>query len=169
MGFKPSCLAQSYTDTQQTLATCPALHCTRSCLLASQPVCCDLRDTVRAWKPDLIADTVREAPHCWQRRNMMREALSLSNSVSGLLQLLHSTYLQKCGRGRGVAASMLRGKQIRRKRATKPEQQPMHMMAEGRREVAHSFMYLRRQPSNALGWKRPFTMRRCSPSSEPAW
>ena len=31
---------------------------------------------------------------CWQRRNMMRVAESRSRSVSGLLQLLHSTYLQ---------------------------------------------------------------------------
>ena len=31
---------------------------------------------------------------CWQRRNMIRVAESRSRSVSGLLQLLHSTYLQ---------------------------------------------------------------------------
>lgn len=31
---------------------------------------------------------------CWQRRNMMRVAESRSSRVSGLLQLLHSTYLQ---------------------------------------------------------------------------
>ena len=31
---------------------------------------------------------------CWQRRNMIRVAESRSSSVSGLLQLLHSTYLQ---------------------------------------------------------------------------
>ena len=30
---------------------------------------------------------------CWQRRNMMRVEVSLSSRVSGLLQLLHSTYL----------------------------------------------------------------------------
>ena len=32
---------------------------------------------------------------CWQRRNMMRVAESRSRRVSGLLQLLHSTYLQQ--------------------------------------------------------------------------
>ena len=30
---------------------------------------------------------------CWQRRNIMRVAESRSSKVSGLLQLLHSTYL----------------------------------------------------------------------------
>ena len=49
---------------------------------------------VLATKPALMVATVRDAPHCWHRRNMMRVALSLSNRVSGLLQLLHSTYLQ---------------------------------------------------------------------------
>ena len=38
--------------------------------------------------------TVLDAPHCWHLRNMIRVALSLSSNVSGLLQLLHSTYLQ---------------------------------------------------------------------------
>lgn len=36
-------------------------------------------------------DTVREAEHCWQRRNMMRVEESRSSSVSTDLQLLHST------------------------------------------------------------------------------
>ena len=49
---------------------------------------------VLATKPALMVATVRDAPHCWHRKNMMRVALSLSNRVSGLLQLLHSTYLQ---------------------------------------------------------------------------
>ena len=38
--------------------------------------------------------TVRLAPHCWQRRNMMRVPASRSSSVSGLLQLAQSTYLE---------------------------------------------------------------------------
>ena len=38
--------------------------------------------------------TVLDAPHCWHLRNMIRVALSLSSNVSGLLQLLHRTYLQ---------------------------------------------------------------------------
>lgn len=58
---------------------------------------CDLRDTVRAWKPLLMADTVREAPHCWHRMNMMRVDASLSSSVSGDLHELHSTYLREEG------------------------------------------------------------------------
>lgn len=53
-----------------------------------------LRLDVLATKPALIGATVRDAPHCWQRRNMMRVLLSLSSNVSGLLQLLHRTYLQ---------------------------------------------------------------------------
>ena len=52
---------------------------------------------VLATKPALMVATVRDAPHCWHRKNMMRVALSLSNRVSGLLQLLHSTYLQAHG------------------------------------------------------------------------
>jgi hypothetical protein len=61
------------------------------CAPTLYPVCWLLRDTVRAWYPVLMADTVREAEHCWQRRNMMRVAESLSSRVSTLLQLLHST------------------------------------------------------------------------------
>lgn len=36
-------------------------------------------------------DTVRDAEHCWQRRNMIRVDESRSSSVSTDLQLLHST------------------------------------------------------------------------------
>lgn len=73
---------------QQTLLSLPAPQPH----LPPQPVCCDLRLTVRAWKPALMADTVREAPHCWQRRNMMRVEESRSSRVSGDLQELQSTY-----------------------------------------------------------------------------
>lgn len=59
---------------------------------------------VRATNPALMGATVRDAPHCWQRKNMMRVELSLSSSVSGLLQLLHSTYL-----GKGWGGAQRRG------------------------------------------------------------
>mmetsp|Transcript_5452 Transcript_5452/g.15501 ORF Transcript_5452/g.15501 Transcript_5452/m.15501 type:complete len:92 (+) Transcript_5452:73-348(+) len=52
----------------------------------------DFRDLVLAWNPVLMAETVLDAPHCWQRRNMIRVPESLSSSVSGDLQLLHRTY-----------------------------------------------------------------------------
>ena len=35
------------------------------------------------------------------------------------------------------------------------------------RSGAYSFMYLLRTPSNALGWKRPFTISRLWPSKDP--
>lgn len=59
-------------------------------------VCC-LRVT-RATKPDLMACTVLEAPHCWQRKCMSLVAESLSSRVSTDLQPGHNTYLQGGGK-----------------------------------------------------------------------
>jgi hypothetical protein len=56
-----------------------------------------------------MACTVREAPHCWQRRCMRRVALSLSSSVSTLLQPGHSTYLGEAGRGEGGRGKQWKG------------------------------------------------------------
>ena len=36
----------------------------------------------------------KESQTCWQRKNVVLVALSLSRSVSALLQLLHKRYLQ---------------------------------------------------------------------------
>ena len=48
-------------------------------------------------RPSHPPATVREAEHCWQRRNMMRVEESRSSRVSTDLQLLHSAR-QRAGR-----------------------------------------------------------------------
>jgi len=68
----------------------------------AQP-CCLL--VTRATKPLLMALTVLDAPHCWQRKCMRRVALSLSKSVSTLLHPGHSTYLQTRGTRTAVTRS----------------------------------------------------------------
>eukprot|EP00967_Tisochrysis_lutea_P011556 scaffold13007_cov21-Tisochrysis_lutea.AAC.1 len=52
-----------------------------------------------------MALTVLDAPHCWHRKCMRRVALSLSSSVSTLLQPGHSTYLS------GGAAARRKGEE----------------------------------------------------------
>ncbi len=80
----------------------------RPCIQQHHPACWLLLVT-RATKPDLIAETVLEAPHCWHRRCIRRVAESRSSRVSTLLQPGHSTYLQGVGQGRLDAAACGRG------------------------------------------------------------